>query len=57
MKTVSVQARVRGFKGEFFCESNRKLFCKGCREVLAKKAGILKRHITSEKQKLGKTRL
>ena len=26
VKTVSVQARMREFKGEPFCESNRKLF-------------------------------
>ena len=57
VKTVSVQARMREFKGEPFCESNRKLFCKGCGEVLATKASIIKRHITSEKHKLGKTRL
>lgn len=57
VKTVSVQARMREFKGEPFCETNRKLFCKGCREVLAIKASIIKRHITSEKHKLGKTRL
>ena len=56
-KTVSVQARMREFQGEPFCDSNRKLFCKACGAVLTTKASIIKRYFTSEKHKLGKTRL
>ena len=54
---VAVQTRILELKGEPFCESNCKLFCQACREVLGTKASIIKRHITSEKHKSGKTRL
>ena len=41
VKTVSVQIRIREFKGATtFCESNLKLCCQACREVLAIKACI-----------------
>ena len=56
-KSVSPSDRVKAYPGENFIVSNKKLFCRGCREELALKKSIVENHIASFKHKRGKDRL
>ena len=56
-KTVSPSDRVKAYHGEHFTVSNKKLFCRACREELAVKKSVIECHIASQKHKRGKERI
>ena len=47
--SITPSQRVSEYPGEHLVESNRKLFCKTCRETLAVKSSIVRNHVKSEK--------
>ena len=56
-KSVSPSDRVKAYPRENFIVSNKKVFCRGCREELALKKSIVENYIASFKHKRGKDRL
>ena len=56
-KNVSVYQRVKAFPAQPLCVSNKKLFCKACREELSLKMSSLRNHIRCAKHKEGVKRL
>ena len=55
-KSITPTQRVSEFPGEFFCVSNKKLFCGACREELSLKKGVIANHVRSAKHAMGKSK-
>ena len=58
-KSITPEQRLKDarFASECLIVSNRKLFCRACREELLVKTSVISNHIQSAKHKSGKTRL
>ena len=55
--SVTPTQRVKNFPNESLTVSNKKLFCKACREEVGLKSSVVHNHVKSSKHKLGKERL
>ena len=56
-KSVTPLQRVKEHDGECLCVSNKRLFCKACREELSLVSSSVNNHIKSAKHQAGKKRL
>lgn len=56
-KSVSALQRIREFPGEHLVVSNKKLFCKACREELSLKKTVIANHVQSGKHQVGKSKV
>ena len=56
-KNVTPQQRVRQFPDEKLIVSNRKLFCRACREEVSLRSSSIRNHLKSEKHLDGKKKL
>ena len=55
--SITPSKRVSEYPGEHLVESNRKLFCKACRETLAVKSSVVRNHVKSKKHADSKERV